>query len=429
VGWNYFYAATMFGCSDIIAFAGLFQFWLPDLSPAVWISIALVVITLLNSYHVKFFGESEFYLASLKVLLMVGIILMTFVVMLGGNPDHDRIGFRYWKDPGVMAEYYTTGPFARFLGFFQVFKIAAFSIGGPDLVAMSSAEAVQPRKTIPRATKSIVVRMALFFVLGAICMGILVPYNDADLKEAVATGVGANASAFVVGMKRVHIRVLPHIFNAIVCTSALSCSNGFAYIATRLLHALASEGKAPKFFARTTKHGIPLFAYFAVLAIYCLAYLEVGTNSATVFGWFINLSSVGALINFAALAVLSLRFRAAIKKQGFDAEKLLPWYSRWTVPYTWFSLVFILIITLFQGWTVFVHGGWDLEEFFTSYFGLALVAVIFVAWKLYHKTKFVKLEDIDLTSRIAEFDSLDQYYEDHPIQSTTMWGRFLDKLF
>lgn len=110
-----------------------------------------------------------------------------------------------------MAEYHSTGALGRFLGFWQVFKIAAFSIGGADTVGMCGAEAVQPRRTLPRAVKSIVFRLAVFFVFGILAIGVLVPYNDADLKEAVATGVGSNASAFVVGMKRVGIKVLPDI--------------------------------------------------------------------------------------------------------------------------------------------------------------------------------------------------------------------------
>lgn len=145
------------------------------------------------------------------MLLIIGLLMMTFIVMLGGNPKHDRIGFRYWKDPGLFAEYYTTGPLGRFLGFFQVFKIAAFSMGGPDTMAMCGAEAVQPRKTLPRAVKAIVFRLAIFFILGAVAIGVLVPYNDPFLIESVATGVGSDASAYVVGMKRLGIKVLPHI--------------------------------------------------------------------------------------------------------------------------------------------------------------------------------------------------------------------------
>lgn len=62
-------------------------------------------------------------------------------------------------------------------------------------------------------------------------------------------------------------------------------------------------------------------------------------------------------MNFCALAVLILRFRAGLKKQGYNVKEFLPWSTSWTVPYTWVSLFWLTIITLTQGWTVFVKVG------------------------------------------------------------------------
>lgn len=104
----------------------------PDTNPAIWVSFCLVIFFCLNAFAVKvsralsllysrsllfiasyltpslftsqIYGEAEFYFASGKVILIIGFIVFTFVAMLGGNPHHDRIGFRYWKDPGPMNE-------------------------------------------------------------------------------------------------------------------------------------------------------------------------------------------------------------------------------------------------------------------------------------------------------------------------------------
>lgn len=40
--------------------------------------------------------ESEFWLASGKVILAIGLLAFTFVTMVGGNPLHDVYGFRNW---------------------------------------------------------------------------------------------------------------------------------------------------------------------------------------------------------------------------------------------------------------------------------------------------------------------------------------------
>ncbi|KAK8864415.1 hypothetical protein IAR55_001663 [Kwoniella newhampshirensis] len=428
VGWNYFYAATMFGCADIVGVAGLFGYWWPDITPAAWISMSIGVIFILNVFSVKFYGESEFYFAGMKVLLILAIILMTFVVMLGGNPAHDRIGFRYWKEPGPWASYYTTGPLGRFLGFWNVFKIAAYSVGGPEFVSMCAGEAVRPRKTIPKAVKGVLFRLTVFFFLGILACGILVPYDDEYLKQQLATGVGANASAYVVGMKRVGIKYMPDIFNAIVITSALSCANGFAFVASRVVHSLALKRQAPAFFARTTKHGVPAYALILVLAVYCLCYMQVSNNAATVFGWLINLSSVAQLLNYVAMAITTLRFRAGLKAQGMS-RNVLPWSTKYTVTYTWICLFWLVIIVLTQGWVVFVHGGWDVQTFLTCYFGLAFVVVTYFGWKLWHKTSIVRTSEMDFTSFVPEYDLLDEQFREMEQPPKTALGRWLKRYF
>ena len=44
--------------------------------------------------------QSEVFFAALKILLIIGLIIAGLVVDLGGSPSGDRIGFRYWKNPG-----------------------------------------------------------------------------------------------------------------------------------------------------------------------------------------------------------------------------------------------------------------------------------------------------------------------------------------
>jgi amino acid transporter len=48
----------------------------------------------INLLAVDWYGESEFWAALGKVLLSVGLIIFTFIVMVGGNPQHDHFGFR-----------------------------------------------------------------------------------------------------------------------------------------------------------------------------------------------------------------------------------------------------------------------------------------------------------------------------------------------
>lgn len=238
----------------------------------------------------QWYGESEFWLALSKVLLSIGLILFTFIVMLGGNPKGDRFGFRYWNEPGAFAEYYKTGDLGRWLGFLACLIQASFTIAGPDYVSMAAGEAANPRGVLPRTYNGIFYRLTAFFVLGVLCIGILVPYNDHTLAEAFAKGLpGAAASPYVVAMDRLGIPILPHIVNAMILLAAFSAGNSYVYCASRSLYGLALDGKAPRLFTKCTKRGVPIYCVTVVMLIALLAFLQVSNSASVVLDWFVNL--------------------------------------------------------------------------------------------------------------------------------------------
>jgi amino acid transporter len=291
-GYNFFVFEAMLVPFEIVACNVIIHYW-SDVVPAGGIiAIVIVCYALINLFAVQWYGESEFWLALGKVLLIVGLIIYTFIVMLGGNPLGDRFGFRYWNNPGSFTELYYEGSLGRFLGFLQCLIQASFTIAGPDYVSMAAGEAENPRTVLPKAYKAVFYRLTTFFMLGSLCVGILVPYNDAELTEAFSTGrPGAAASPYVVSMNRLRIKVLPHIVNAMVLGSAFSAGNSYVYCASRSLFGLALEGKAPKIFARCTRNGVPIYCVALVLLISLLSFLQVSNSSAVVLGWFVNLVS------------------------------------------------------------------------------------------------------------------------------------------
>lgn len=122
---------------------------------------------------VQWYGESEFWAALGKVLLIIALIIFTFIAMLGGNPIGDRFGFRYWQNPGAFTELYYDGTLGRFLGFLQCLIQASFTIAGPDYVSMAAGEAENPRVVMPKAFNAVFYRLSTFFILGSLAVGIL----------------------------------------------------------------------------------------------------------------------------------------------------------------------------------------------------------------------------------------------------------------
>jgi amino acid transporter len=192
--------------------------------------------------------------------LIVGLIIFTFIAMLGGNPLHDHFGFRFWKNLGAFVELYKARNLGRFLGFLQCLIQASFTIAGPHYVSMAAGEAENPREEIPKAFNGVFYRLTSLFVLGSLAVGILVPHNDAELKAAFENGLpGAAASPYVVAMNRLKIRILPDIVNSIVLASTFSAGNSCVFCASRSLFGLALEGKAPRFLTKCTKKGVPIY--------------------------------------------------------------------------------------------------------------------------------------------------------------------------
>lgn len=91
---------------------------------------------------------------------------------------------------------------------------------------MAASETANPRKNIPKAVRRTFWRVLIFYVFGVLAIGVLVPYNDFGLNNAIKNGLpGAASSPWVAAMVNSGISGLPHIINAVILTSAWSAGN------------------------------------------------------------------------------------------------------------------------------------------------------------------------------------------------------------
>lgn len=341
------------------------------------------------------FGEAEFWLSIGKVLLIFILMFFTVVTMAGGNPQNDAYGFRYWSSPGAFAEYRSVGDLGRFEGFLKALWTAAFTIVGPEYICIAAAEAKHPRVIVKAAFKTIYWRFLLFFIVGALCVGIVVPWNDPTIQAILlgeASPKGANASPYVVAMSNMQINGLPHVVNALLLTSIFSAGNMLTYCATRSLYGLALEKRAPSIFKRTWR-GVPIYAFAMTMCFPFLSFLQVSNNSAQVINWLVSLITAGALIDYLVICVTFLNFYKAMKVQGFD-RKSLP-YVGYFQPYcAWIGIVALTLILLFYGYAAF--GPFTVEAFFQNYTMQLLAPILYFGWKLLKRSKIVKPAELDL---------------------------------
>ncbi|KAJ6530986.1 general amino acid permease AGP2 [Mycena vulgaris] len=408
-GLNLFFGVGLCVPYELTAFNLMLNFWTDKIPVVAVIVFMIVCYAALNLFAVRSYGESEFWLAIGKVILILGLLLFTLVVMVGGNPAHDAFGFRNWngsKVPGApFVEYIYDGSLGRFLGFLSCLVQASFTVSGPELVAITAGEAVYPRRTLPRSFNTIATRLIVFFVLGALSVGVLVPHTDPSLLATAVVRPGAGTSPYVIAMEHLRLGGLAHAVNALVMLSIFSAGNSYVYVASRTLFGLALEGRVPAFLATCNARGVPIYCVCVTMLLSLLAFLQLDHTSAVVLQWITRFVTVSGMANYAMIAFTYLRFHAALEAQGIPRESL-PRRSLWQPFCGYYAFVASFTMMFISGYTVFLPGRWNTPTFVFSYALVAVLPAIFLGWKLGRGTKLRVPRDVDLfTAERAEVDA------------------------
>ena len=311
----------------------------------------------------------------------------------------------------------TGGELGKFEGFLGALWAASFCIVGPEYISMVSAEAKRPRIYIKNAFKTVYIRFAVFFIGGAIAVGIILPYNDPTLVGILSGDKGgtgtAAASPYVIAMQNLGVTGLPNFVNALLVTSIFSAGNTYTYCATRSLYGLALEGRAPKILRYCTKRGVPVLCFAVTMIFPCLSFLQLGNASSTVLGWLINLVTAGGVINYIVITVTYICFYRACKAQGLD-RRTLPYYARFQPYCGYIGLVWMIIIVFCYGYSSFTPK-FSVQNFFIYYAMLIVAPITFTSWKLIKRTKFVGPLQADLVWERPVIDAYEATFIDKPV--------------
>jgi len=70
----------------------LMAFWLLNVSPAVWISIFLIVALLFNAIKIRRYGEIEFWLTVIKAFTVLVLIVLGILLPMGVSSTARLLG-------------------------------------------------------------------------------------------------------------------------------------------------------------------------------------------------------------------------------------------------------------------------------------------------------------------------------------------------
>jgi amino acid transporter len=170
----------------------------------------------------------------MKIIACIGFMLLGIIIDTGGVPTDTRgyIGGKYWHSP-------YTAFLNGFHGFCTVFVTASFAYTGTELTGLAAAETANPRKEIPRASKQVVWRIGIFYIVNLLLIGLIVPENSPLYSRG---GAESRGSPFVIAIELAGIKALPSIFNAVILISVMSVANSCTFGSTRTIQALAANG-------------------------------------------------------------------------------------------------------------------------------------------------------------------------------------------
>ncbi|KAN0090016.1 putative arginine permease [Hyaloscypha variabilis] len=328
MAWMYYFMWSVFLGSEWNGAILILQYWVPEEKMPLygWVIVFWVFFSILTALGVVVYGEIEYYLGWFKIISLAVCFFISFLVNVGAF-GNGYIGFRYWNPP--------EGPVVNGInGFGQVFVLASAYYVGTEIISLAAGETKDPRKSIPTGVSSVVYRI-LFVYMGLIFFqGLICPSDSPELLSASST---VASSPFTIGFVKAGWNSAGDFINVLTVVSFISAMNGCIY--------------HRKFFAITSKKGVP---YVSILTSVCwgfLALMNLKVTAGQVFAYMTSVGGSAAYIAWGGIIFTHLRVSGLVK-QGIDPSTFpfKAFGSIWIYRFNLFLDIFLLLI---QGFTAF----------------------------------------------------------------------------
>ncbi|KQW47823.1 GABA permease [Nocardioides sp. Root1257] len=304
--WLYWYFWVIVVGFEAVAGAEIVRYWI-DL-PLWLVSLGLMVLmTATNLTSVRSYGEFEYWFAGIKVLAIIAFLVLGTLYVVGFWPDKDF-------DVSLMTSH--GGFFPMGVGaIFSSIVVVVFSMVGAEIATVAAAESDDPERAVARATQSVILRVATFFVGSMILLVLIVPWDDNELGD----------SPYVAAFTQMGIPHADDIMNAVVLTAVLSCLNSGLYTASRMVFVLADRGEAPRALTRISSRGVPAAAILTSTVVGFLCVIAAYVSPDTVFLFLLNSSGAVILFVYLLIAISEL-----VLRRQTPAEELV--VKMWAYP-------------------------------------------------------------------------------------------------
>ncbi|WP_307498620.1 amino acid permease [Arthrobacter woluwensis] len=334
--------------------------WVPGVPQWVFSILLLLVFTGANLVSLRSFGETEFWLASIKVAAIVVFLVVGILFAFGLWPNAHFSIPNLWEHGGFMPE----GVGAVVGGV----AIVIFSYFGTEIAVMAASESEDPAKGVRQATSTVIWRILIFFVGAVLLIVTIVPWDQLPNPKEKAP--------FAYLFSLYGLPGADVVMSAVILTAVCSVLNSGLYSAARMFSSIAEQGYAPKLIARKSSSGVPVAAVIAsTLGGYAAVIINFTAPDSGIFDFIMNSAGLVALFVYAFIALTQLRTRAALSPEEESQLKLKMWLHPWLGILVIVAVLGIVVVMLFSGES-------GRTQVWTS---LVSVAVLAICWPFVRK--------------------------------------------
>jgi len=311
-----------------ITAAGIYmQLWFPDSPKWMWALFALILMTIINLIAAKAFGELEFWFAMVKVVAIIFMIVLGLgLILFGLGNGGDAIGFsNLWSHGGFMPN--------GFGGIIAALPIVMFAYLGVEMIGVTAGEAKNPKKIIPRAINTVLIRILVFYIGALTVIMAIYPWDQ----------ITDGNSPFVMMFENVGIRYATGIINFVVLTAALSSCNSGIFSTGRMLFNLSHQKQAPKIFGKVGKTGVPTNAIYMSAIVLLIGVVLNYFVDEKVFTYITSVSTFGAVFTWIMILITQIKYRKTLSKEQINKLS----FKMFLYPFTsYISIIFFLFVVI-----------------------------------------------------------------------------------
>jgi AAT family amino acid transporter len=298
IRYTYWFAQVIAVGGEAVAAGVYMTYWFPDTPVWLWSLGFASVLLYVNSRSVSNFGTIEYWFTLIKVTAIVAFIVLGLSNVLG---------LAGLKPIGLHNLYQLPGGFFPhgLHGMWMAVIMGVLSFNGIEVIAVTSGEVPNPQVAIPRALRTMAVRLFLFYILALGIVVAFVPWTETGAKVVAQ-------SPFVRVFAHTGIAHAAGVMNFVVITAALSSMNTNVYLCSRMLFSLSRGGYAPRFLGRLGKAGAPTAATL-LSGGGILAAAGISKFTPLAYNYLQGVALFGAIIVWMTVLCSHLRFRRVHK--------------------------------------------------------------------------------------------------------------------